>query len=53
MENRHASSNTLTARIAKQVPELDLDLPFSAIGSGYADRMGYAISEYEVLIDTC
>ncbi len=23
--------------IAKQVPKLDLDLPFSAIGSGYVD----------------
>ena len=34
------NSNTFTAWIAKQVPELDLDLPFSAIGSGYAaDRM--------------
>jgi hypothetical protein len=31
------NSNTFTAWIAKQVPELDLDLPFSAIGSGYAD----------------
>ena len=26
-----------TAWIAKQVPELELDLPFSAIGSGYAN----------------
>ncbi len=32
------NSNTFTAWIARQVPELDLDLPFSAIGSGYADR---------------
>jgi Protein of unknown function (DUF3750) len=29
------NSNTFTAWIAKQVPELKLDLPFSAIGSGY------------------
>ncbi len=32
------NSNTLTAWIAKQVPELELDLPFSAIGSGYVDQ---------------
>ncbi len=32
------NSNTFTAWIARQVPELDLDLPFSAIGSGYAAR---------------
>lgn len=31
------NSNTFTAWIAKQVPELGLDLPFSAIGSGYAE----------------
>jgi hypothetical protein len=31
------NSNTFTAWIAKQVPELKLDLPFSAIGSGYLD----------------
>ncbi len=30
------NSNTFTAWIARQVPELGLDLPFSAIGSGYA-----------------
>ena len=30
------NSNTFTAWIAHQVPELGLDLPFSAIGSGYA-----------------
>lgn len=30
------NSNTFTAWIAKQVPDLGLDLPFSAIGSGYA-----------------
>ena len=29
------NSNTFTAWVAKQVPELALDLPFSAIGSGY------------------
>lgn len=29
------NSNTFTAWIGKQVPELDLDLPLSAIGSGY------------------
>lgn len=32
------NSNTFTAWIAKQVPELGLELPFSAIGSGYADH---------------
>jgi hypothetical protein len=31
------NSNTFTAWISKQVPELGLDLPFSAIGSGYVD----------------
>ena len=31
------NSNTFTAWIAKQVPELGLDLPFSAIGSGYVE----------------
>jgi hypothetical protein len=31
------NSNTFTAWIAKQVPELELDLPFSAIGRGYVD----------------
>jgi hypothetical protein len=31
------NSNTFVAWIALQVPDLDLDLPFSAIGSGYAD----------------
>ncbi|SHO47313.1 DUF3750 domain-containing protein [Desulfopila aestuarii] len=29
------NSNTFVAWIAKQVPELELELPFSAIGSGY------------------
>ena len=29
------NSNTFTAWIAEHVPELELDLPFSAIGSGY------------------
>ncbi|RUO31105.1 DUF3750 domain-containing protein [Aliidiomarina soli] len=32
------NSNTLPAWIAIQVPELGLQLPFSAIGSGYARR---------------
>ena len=32
------NSNTFTAWVARQVPELGLDLPLSAIGSGYADR---------------
>jgi hypothetical protein len=31
------NSNTFTAWIAKHVPELELDLPFSAIGSGYVE----------------
>jgi len=31
------NSNTFTAWIAKQVPTLNLDLPFSAIGSGYVN----------------
>jgi uncharacterized protein YceK len=31
------NSNTFTAWIAGQVPELGLKLPFSAIGSGYVD----------------
>ncbi len=32
------NSNTFVAWIGREVPELDLDLPFSAIGSGYADE---------------
>jgi hypothetical protein len=32
------NSNTFTAWIAQQVPELELELPFSAIGSGYLDQ---------------
>jgi len=32
------NSNTFTAWIASQVPKLELDLPFSAIGSGYASH---------------
>jgi len=32
------NSNTFTAWVARQVPELELGLPFSAIGSGYADH---------------
>jgi hypothetical protein len=31
------NSNTFTAWIAKQVPELQLNLPFAAIGSGYVN----------------
>lgn len=31
------NSNTFTAWIAKQVPDLELRLPLSAIGSGYVD----------------
>lgn len=31
------NSNTFTAWIAKQVPELALELPFTAIGSGYVN----------------
>ncbi len=31
------NSNTFVAWIANQVPELELQLPFSAIGSGYVD----------------
>lgn len=34
------NSNTFIAWIARRVPELGLDLPFSAIGSGYADSRG-------------
>ncbi|NTW88860.1 MAG: DUF3750 domain-containing protein [Desulfobulbaceae bacterium] len=34
------NSNTFTAWISKQVPELGLVLPFSAIGSGYAETKG-------------
>lgn len=32
------NSNTLPAWVARQVPELGLTLPFSAIGSGWAER---------------
>jgi hypothetical protein len=32
------NSNTFTAWIAKQVPTLELELPFSAIGSGFVDE---------------
>ena len=31
------NSNTFTAWIAKHVPEMELDIPFSAIGSGYVE----------------
>lgn len=33
------NSNTFVAWIAKQVPELGLELPLSAIGRGYADAL--------------
>ncbi len=33
------NSNTFTAWVARQVPELNLDLPFSAIGSSYAYKV--------------
>ena len=32
------NSNTFIAWIAREVPELELDLPLSAIGSGYAEN---------------
>jgi len=32
--------NTFTAWISQQVPELALELPFSAIGSGYTGKHG-------------
>ncbi len=32
------NSNTFVAWIAREVPQLELDLPFSAIGSGYASQ---------------
>jgi hypothetical protein len=32
------NSNTFTAWVALQVPDLKLELPFSAIGSGFADQ---------------
>lgn len=32
------NSNTFTAWVAQRVPDLKLDLPWSAIGSGYASR---------------
>ena len=31
------NSNTFTAWIAKHVPEMELYLPYSAIGSGYVE----------------
>ena len=31
------NSNTFTAWVAREVPGIELDLPFSAIGSGYAN----------------
>ncbi len=38
------NSNTFTAWVAHQVPDLELDLPFSAIGSGYLSRLIQASS---------
>lgn len=35
------NSNTFTAWISRKVPRLGLELPFSAIGSGYADQEGH------------
>jgi len=32
------NSNTFTAWVAQQVPALELELPFAAIGSGYVDQ---------------
>ncbi len=32
------NSNTFTAWVAQRVPELKIDLPFSAIGSGYLEQ---------------
>ncbi|MDE8601329.1 DUF3750 domain-containing protein [Marinomonas sp. RSW2] len=32
------NSNTFPTWIGQQVPELDLDMPFNAIGSGYANK---------------
>ena len=32
------NSNTFTAWVGRQVPELELDLPFSAIGQGFVDQ---------------
>ncbi|WP_232824808.1 DUF3750 domain-containing protein [Algibacillus agarilyticus] len=34
------NSNTFPAWVGLQVPELGLDMPFSALGSGYADTAG-------------
>ena len=36
------NSNTFIAWVGEQVPELGLELPFSAIGSGYVDEYGPA-----------
>ena len=38
------NSNTFTAWVARQVPELKLTLPFTAIGSGYARRKASSAS---------
>jgi len=34
------NSNTFTAWVGQQVPELELSLPFAAIGSGYVKKVG-------------
>jgi len=39
------NSNTFVAWIAQQVPELELSLPFAAIGSGYLDKVSEQIEE--------
>jgi hypothetical protein len=36
---RSGNINTFTAWIARQVPELELDLPFSAIGKRYVNSL--------------
>ena len=38
------NSNTFTAWIARQVPQMELNLPWSAIGSGYASKDGSGAS---------
>ena len=45
------NSNTFTAWIAKQVPQLALNLPFSAIGSGYLERFRLQLNK--IHISTC
>ena len=43
------NSNTFTAWIAKQVPELEPDLPFSAIESGYVDYGKFVIEGKSII----